>query len=253
MVASLMELIPAIDLLGGKVVRLARGDYDAVTDYGDDPVAVALGWQAQGATRLHLVDLEAARDGTRSQADRHRAHRGGGGHPVPGRRWHPRCRRSPPPCWTGEWTGSSWARPSIRDPDLGRTLVVAGAPRRIVAAVDVRDGRAVGDGWTSGAAGAPAMDLIVRLRAAGVALFAVTAIARDGLLDGPDMDLLAEAARRSRRPGPRHRVGGRVQPRRHPRAGGGWLRRRHPGTCPVRGPHRPRRGTGADAPVIQTT
>src|SRR6188472_1129380 len=63
-----MELIPAIDLLGGKVVRLARGDYDAVTDYGDDAVAVAVRWQALGASRLHLVDLEAARDGTRSQA-----------------------------------------------------------------------------------------------------------------------------------------------------------------------------------------
>ena len=73
-----MELIPAIDLLGGKVVRLAQGDYDRVTDYGDDPVAVARSWVDQGATRLHLVDLEAARDGTRSQAAHHRAHRLGG-------------------------------------------------------------------------------------------------------------------------------------------------------------------------------
>src|SRR5687767_11359166 len=58
-----MELIPAVDLLGGRVVRLARGDYAAVTEYGDDPVEVAGGWRRQGARRLHLVDLEGARDG----------------------------------------------------------------------------------------------------------------------------------------------------------------------------------------------
>src|SRR5262245_28241183 len=58
-----MEVIPAIDLLDGRVVRLSRGDFDTVTDYGDDPVLVARHWQDQGAARIHVVDLDAARHG----------------------------------------------------------------------------------------------------------------------------------------------------------------------------------------------
>ena len=58
-----MEIIPAIDLLGGQCVRLHQGDYDQVTRFSDDPVAQALEWQRQGASRLHLVDLDGARTG----------------------------------------------------------------------------------------------------------------------------------------------------------------------------------------------
>ncbi len=58
-----MELIPAIDLLGGRVVRLSRGAYDAVTEYGHDPVAVARSFEDAGAQRIHIVDLDAAREG----------------------------------------------------------------------------------------------------------------------------------------------------------------------------------------------
>src|SRR5688572_25355142 len=64
-----MELIPAIDLLGGQVVRLAQGDYARVTVYADDPVLQARRWVDQGATRLHLVDLDGARAGRPVQAD----------------------------------------------------------------------------------------------------------------------------------------------------------------------------------------
>ena len=188
-----MELIPAIDLLGGKVVRLAQGDYDRVTDYGDDPVAVARAGVAQGATRLHLVDLEAARDGTRSQAV------------VVGRI----VSAAGVPCQVAGGIRDAATAAAlleagadrvvlgtalIRDPGLGRALVERWGAQRIVAAIDVRDGQAVGDGWTAGAAGAPALELITRLRSVGVELFAVTAIARDGLLTGPDLDLLAQAA-----------------------------------------------------------
>ena len=58
-----MEILPAIDILGGKVVRLAQGDYAAVTVYNQDPVAQALAFKEQGATWLHMVDLDGARDG----------------------------------------------------------------------------------------------------------------------------------------------------------------------------------------------
>jgi phosphoribosylformimino-5-aminoimidazole carboxamide ribotide isomerase len=188
-----MELIPAIDLLGGVVVRLAQGDYDRVTGYGDDPVAVALGWQRAGATRLHLVDLEAARDGTRGQAGI--IERIVAAVDIP-------CQVA------GGIRDAATAQAVlaagvdrvvmgtalIRDPGLAAELVAAAGTPRIVAAVDVRGGRAVGDGWTAAAAEAPAMGLITRLRGAGLGLFAVTAIDRDGLLSGPDLALLAEAA-----------------------------------------------------------
>ena len=58
-----MQIIPAIDLLQGSCVRLHQGDYDQVTRFSEDPVAQALEWQSQGASRLHLVDLDGARSG----------------------------------------------------------------------------------------------------------------------------------------------------------------------------------------------
>ena len=58
-----MQIIPAIDLLGGACVRLHQGDYDQVTRFSDDPVSQAMSWQEQGASRLHLVDLDGARSG----------------------------------------------------------------------------------------------------------------------------------------------------------------------------------------------
>ena len=58
-----MKIFPAIDLYGGKAVRLYKGDYEQMTVYSDDPVAVALDFKAQGAEWIHLVDLEGARDG----------------------------------------------------------------------------------------------------------------------------------------------------------------------------------------------
>ncbi len=188
-----MELIPAIDLLGGTVVRLVQGDYARVTDYGNDPVAVALGWERTGATRVHLVDLEAARDGTRGQA----------------RIIERIVAALTIPCQVAGGIRDAATAEAIlaagadrvvmgtalvRDPGLAVTLVATVGSERIVAAVDVRGGQAVGDGWTAGAAEAPAMGLIGRLRVAGIDLFAVTAIDRDGLLEGPDHGLLADAA-----------------------------------------------------------
>src|SRR6186713_2296886 len=69
----MLEFIPAIDLLGGQVVRLHKGDYAAVTVYGDDPPAQARRFYAAGARRLHVVDLEGAREGTPRNVDTIRA------------------------------------------------------------------------------------------------------------------------------------------------------------------------------------
>ncbi len=142
---SLMELIPAIDLLGGTVVRLAQGDYDRVTDYGDDPLAVARAWVQQGATRLHLVDLGAARDGDPQPGWHHRAHRG-----------HGRTSRARSPAASGmrtplrrcsmpESTGWSWARHSSGTRTWGRLWWTGG----------VRNASSLP--WTSGTAGPSVM------------------------------------------------------------------------------------------------
>lgn len=188
-----MEVIPAIDLLGGRVVRLARGAFDAVTDYGDDPVAVARRWTAEGATRIHVVDLDAARDGRPQQADVVRAI-------VASARV---------PCQiAGGIRGATEAGTMldagadrvvlgsalIADPRLGRELVQRHGPGRIAAALDVRDGRAVGEGWVAGARGVELLSHARALAEAGLRIFIVTSIARDGGMEGPDLELL-EAVR----------------------------------------------------------
>lgn len=188
-----MELIPAIDLLGGVVVRLAQGAYDQVTEYAHRPVEVARRWQALGAPRLHIVDLEAARAGDR----RHSALVASiiGAVDIP-------CQVA------GGVRDVATARALVaagadrvvmgtalvREPDLGASVLAAIGPEHLVAAVDVRDGHAVGGGWTEDADRRPASDMVTRLRDAGVELFAVTAIARDGLMQGPDLELLERAA-----------------------------------------------------------
>ena len=68
-----MILYPAIDLVGGKAVRLFKGDYAQMTVYSDDPVSVARDFQAAGAKRMHLVDLEAAKSGVPANAGTIRA------------------------------------------------------------------------------------------------------------------------------------------------------------------------------------
>src|SRR5690606_23652064 len=64
-----VEIIPAIDILGGKCVRLAQGDYSRETVFSDDPVAMALRWASMGADRIHVVDLDGAKSGTRTNGE----------------------------------------------------------------------------------------------------------------------------------------------------------------------------------------
>jgi len=188
-----MELIPAIDLLGGRVVRLSKGAYDAVTEYGDDPVAVARGFEAGGAERIHIVDLDAAREGRAMQADV--IARVVAAVDVP-------CQvaggiRDADAVAAGLHAGANrvvLGSALISRPLLARTLCERYGPDRVIAALDVRDGQALGDGWVEGARGAEVVGLAQRLAQAGVRWFAVTAIARDGQMSGPDLELL-EAVR----------------------------------------------------------
>jgi phosphoribosylformimino-5-aminoimidazole carboxamide ribotide isomerase len=184
-----VELIPAIDLLGGHVVRLSKGAYDAVTDYGQDPVAVARGFEAEGAERIHIVDLDAAREGRAIQADVIAAIVAAVDVP---------CQvaggiRDADAVAAGLSAGADrlvLGSALIGSPLLARTLTERYGPDRIVAALDVRDGQAVGDGWVEGARGAEVIELARTLAEKGIRWFAVTAIARDGQMSGPDYELL---------------------------------------------------------------
>lgn len=185
-----MEIYPAIDVLGGKVVRLFQGDYGAPTTYGDSVEEQLSAWMEAGARWVHVIDLDGARSGE----------------PDPG-------------LWrkvTGH-TVSVQVGGGIRSVDdvsaalgCGVTRVIMGTsavwspaileeaigcsgPGRVVAAIDVRDGRAGAAGWLD--EGREFERVVAGALEAGVTTFLVTAIRRDGTLSGPDMDLLDKVRR----------------------------------------------------------
>jgi phosphoribosylformimino-5-aminoimidazole carboxamide ribotide isomerase len=188
-------VLPAIDLVGGRVVRLVRGDFNAETAYGDDPVAVASGFADAGARWLHVVDLDGARDPAgrqsslvaeivRTVGERSRVEVAGGLRDESS---------------VEEVLGAGAARvvigtAALRDPGFAGRLVHRFGADRVAAALDVRNGSAVGQGWLPGSASVPVGDALARLADAGVVTFEVTAIDRDGTLAGPDLDLLARLA-----------------------------------------------------------
>ncbi len=189
-----MELIPAIDLLGGRVVRLTQGDFARATVYSEDPLAVARRWVGEGATRLHIVDLDGARTGR----------------PVQTALVAAIVRAAAVPCQVaGGLRTAADARGGLdagadrvvlgtallKSPELAAELIKKHGVRSLVAAIDVRADRAVGEGWAESAAGIDGIEAVMRLQSVGVEWFAVTAIDRDGLLEGPDLALLDAVAR----------------------------------------------------------
>jgi len=187
----MFELLPAIDLIGGRVVRLRQGDFEQVTTYGVDPRGVAGGFATAGARWLHMVDLDGARAGEPRQLEvmahvvaevfgRAHVEIGGG-------------LRTAEAVAGALGTGASRAvvgTAALRDPAFAAALVAHHGPERIAVSIDVRGGLALGEGWREGAPGLPAADAIARLADAGIETFEVTAIDRDGLLEGPDLALL---------------------------------------------------------------
>ena len=187
-----MEVIPAIDLLDERAVRLEQGDYARATHYGE-PVELARRFAAAGAARIHVVDLDGARagrirpdvveaiveaaapvpvqasGGVRSVADAETLTRAGADRVVVG---------------TSAWT--------LLDG------LVAALGERLVVAVDVRDGVVRARGWTEGALDLD--DALERCVAARVPRLLCTAIERDGTLQGPDLDLVGHVVERSRLP-----------------------------------------------------
>jgi phosphoribosylformimino-5-aminoimidazole carboxamide ribotide isomerase len=180
-----VDLLPAIDLLGGRVVQLRQGDYGKATDYGDDPAAVAASFVADGARWIHVVDLDAARTGEPrnreavdaivAAADGARIEVGGG-------------------------VRDEAAAEALLDSGVGRVVLGTAAvadpplvgrlasrhPGGVAVGLDARDGEVAVRGWTAGS-GASVLDLVARFGADGVDAFVVTDIGRDGTLEGPDV------------------------------------------------------------------
>ena len=178
------EVIPAVDVLEGRCVRLSEGRREQVTIAGGDPGEAAARFAAEGARHLHLVDLDGAFSGR----------------PTPG--LLERVVAAGVPVQTGGGLRDARAVQAALDAGAARAIAgtaalddVEGLAERfgdqLVVAVDARDGLVVADGWVS-ETGVTAADLARRCAAAGVRRLLVTSTRRDGSLRGPDVELLSE-------------------------------------------------------------
>ncbi len=183
-----MELYPAIDLRGGRVVRLEQGDFERERDYGTDPLEVARRFTADGATWLHIVDLDAAKgDGNnrnvvrgiaKELGDRIRIQTGGGVRSVEDAQ-------------------------QLADAGVSRVVMGSAAVREpqlvdavahivdVAVGLDHRNGEVATDGWLQGST-LTLTDAVIRYPAASA--FVITDISRDGMLAGPDVDGLRTIA-----------------------------------------------------------
>ena len=177
-----MDLYCAVDIRGGRCVRLLRGDYGAETVYDDDPVARAVDMAEQGAAWIHVVDLDGARSGRPENAAAVAAIAAAVDVPV-------QAGGGVRSAETAEaWFAAGVERvvlgtAALRDPALVRNL--AGS-RRVAVGLDARAGEVATDGWLQGS-GRPVLDVARSFAGAGVDAFVVTDIGRDGTLEGPDI------------------------------------------------------------------
>ena len=186
-----MEIIPAIDLLDGVCVRLHQGDYDQVTRFSEDPVAQALSWQSQGATRLHLVDLDGAKRGKPINDAAVRAITAALDIPVQlggGVRSLERAEELIA-CGLDRVILGTVA---IEQPELVQELAQR-HPGRIVVGIDANDGRVATRGWIE-QSDVLATDLAKQFSTAGIAAIITTDIATDGTLAGPNLEALRTMA-----------------------------------------------------------
>ncbi|HEY1956237.1 MAG TPA: 1-(5-phosphoribosyl)-5-[(5-phosphoribosylamino)methylideneamino]imidazole-4-carboxamide isomerase [Polyangiaceae bacterium] len=187
-----MIIVPAIDLLGGKVVRLHRGDYDAVTVYDDDPAARARRFRDEGAERLHVVDLDGARAGRCVQDATIRAVVAafGPGVQVGGGVRSREAFESYVACGAERIVLGTAA---LRERDMVRALC-KDFPKRVIVAVDARNGMVATDAWTA-VSETRAVDLACAFADVPIAGILYTDVARDGTRSGPDVARTAELAR----------------------------------------------------------
>jgi phosphoribosylformimino-5-aminoimidazole carboxamide ribotide isomerase len=187
-----VQILPALDLRGGQCVRLRQGDYDRETVFDADPAAAARRWVGQGATYLHLVDLDGAREGR----------------PVNGAAVRRVVAGAGVPCQLGgglrteadvaEALGWGVDRVvlgtrALEDP-AGCEALCRRFPGRVVLGLDARDGRAAADGWRR-TSDRPALEVARQAARWPLAAVVYTDISKDGMLEGPNVEAAAELAR----------------------------------------------------------
>jgi phosphoribosylformimino-5-aminoimidazole carboxamide ribotide isomerase len=187
-----VNLYPAIDMLGGKAVRLVKGDFDAKKVYDEDPLSAANGWVAAGARYLHVVDLDGARDGAPVNLDHLRRIAGELNVPV-------------------QFGGGLRSLTAIEEViEAGAERVILGTaaftdptlleqalaewPGRVLVSVDVRGGRVATAGWTE-TIDLTTEDVVARLWGQGASELVYTNVDRDGMLGGPDLEEVGRVAR----------------------------------------------------------
>jgi len=180
-----MILLPAIDIRGGRAVRLQRGDFDKETVYVDDPLEAARSFVEAGATFLHVVDLDGAREGKPVNLEHLRrittelgvaVQYGGGLRDLGAVRSALQAGAERVVVGTAAYTNVEFV-----------DELVATWDKRVVVAVDVRGGHVSVAGWTKATQALPE-DIITRLQRRGVNQFMYTNVDRDGTLEGPDLD-----------------------------------------------------------------
>jgi phosphoribosylformimino-5-aminoimidazole carboxamide ribotide isomerase len=179
-----MEIIPALDIRAGRCVRLEQGDYARETVFDDDPLAVAQRWQNAGAKRLHVVDLDGARDGQPRNELAVRAILGASGVPVQvggGIRSIAAIQRYLEAGADRVILGTT----AVKDQTTLLNAIVLFRERLIVG-VDARDGVVAMEGWTETST-IDATDLVKQLSEMGVARIIYTDILRDATLTGPNL------------------------------------------------------------------
>ncbi len=189
-----MIIIPAIDLRGGRCVRLTQGRYDEETVYADDPAAVAREWVRQGAQRIHVVDLDGAREGRPVNLGAVRAVCAAAA-PVPVQAGGGI--RSPADLEAVFAAGARWAilgTRAIQDEAFLREALQR-YPGRVLVSLDVRDGRLAVAGWLE-TAGPALEEAAARLAVLGARQVVVTDVSRDGTLGGVNAGLVAAVAAR---------------------------------------------------------
>jgi phosphoribosylformimino-5-aminoimidazole carboxamide ribotide isomerase len=184
-----MQIWPAIDLRGGKCVRLRQGDYQRETVYGDDPARMARRWVGEGARRLHLVDLDAARDGSHANLEAVEAI----------------VTAIDVPCQLGggireeavieRLLATGLARlvvgtRALKEPDWFRQMVRR-FPDRLVLGIDAKAGMVATHGWLE-TSSTSALELAGQFTGEPLAAIVYTDISRDGMLEGPNFGALAE-------------------------------------------------------------
>lgn len=193
--SSSMQIWPAIDLRGGRCVRLEQGDFSRETVFGDDPAAMARHWVEQGATRLHLVDLDGARSGE----------------PLNAAAVTAILAAVTIPCQLGggvrsETTIRRWIEAGVERVVIGTEALKRPAwfgeacrqfPQQLVLGIDARDGQVATDGWTE-TSHTSAVDLAAQFAELPLAGIVYTDIATDGMLAGPNVEATAAMCRAAR-------------------------------------------------------